>query len=948
MAAGLFSIAKEITLDFGSDYLAQLPVERRKLLSEITVAFNNKGLKSEFDYQVHLPSSLIAKLDGQVLHLSNLYESPTDTHEPLSLAIDGNGHRKLLTSEQFEDVSKEAYLKVPSEKYLGRFHIWKLNSILQEGSKNTKIIFEKYMSSSLEHILITIPANFFNADEDSLYLFSVRKGLKVIYHGLFRMLSIAIGLIEEVPKYSRNTIGTMVEKRKNEFIMASLATNAALDASVFRSCLYNIQLSKELRPEIKRIEDEQRSYWDRYKSNHRKQLLKKHKLLSPESTRSHREALVMNDLKNKEFEVLNHHFRTDAILSKLNPGYGVLVANHRSALKITDEETEKLNKILHEKGIEIRQQLVAKHSILSRIEGWLEPRVARQVEEFHQAILWMHLNEISTRLAANKLHLESYIGREEVKFKEVEERYRKELASVKRPAEIIEIECRIWNSEKWIVAASYRENGSISHYYPKMHETVSVPTDLFCWRLILVLHRTKGFFKNGLYYMMVENLWNGSLGLRAMFASSCSFLPHTIMDSRTGSIRDDPSFVRSTYIGNLEAALTRYREAHHRFEIARDIGLLGKGITRPFFSIYQFGLFGASLVVIAIGQPVLTAINAAVGIIFAATSPIWAPGCGVLMLIFCWILYDFDMARAEADMGSYYAIFPVLTNALDMTFRGLGPVVVKSAQSVFYDAPMAVIKGIFSYVRWGARSAWDYLLRGCLHSRMKVPGVNSFWAYRTHGPGLSSQYHYQVEPEIAIMAMQATLEMEELNLYTIHQKEKIDKPLIDFYGFFRNFMAPLVIDASFLPLTHALEAEKKRNHVLLREALDRREKNFSSVLYVPVSKRLLIRLTEENLQKTLNYSEHIVASFYIDHLTGLMDEEKTAAYWDSKGLDENDFEGLTGYYYTKAFHSDFLVPLQRMDYDFAIKVTQPSWKDIVTYFPYAAQETPKTNTESFI
>jgi hypothetical protein len=161
-------------------------------------------------------------------------------------------------------------------------------------------------------------------------------------------------------------------------------------------------------------------------------------------------------------------------------------------------------------------------------------------------------------------------------------------------------------------------------------------------------------------------------------------------------------------------------------------------------------------------------------------------------------------------------------------------------------------------------------------------------------------------------------------------------------------MAPLVIDASFLPLTHVLEAEKKWNHALLREALERREKKISSVLYVPVTKRLLIRLTEENLQKTLNYSEDIVASFYRDHLTGLMNERKTTAYWDSKGLDENDFEGLTGYYYTKAFHSDFLVPLQRMDDDFVIKVTQPSWKDIVTYFPYAAQETPKINTESFI
>jgi hypothetical protein len=51
----------------------------------------------------------------------------------------------------------------------------------------------------------------------------------------------------------------------------------------------------------------------------------------------------------------------------------------------------------------------------------------------------MHSDEISTRLAAKKLHLECYVYREVVKFKEEEERHRRELAGVKIPAYVMDV-----------------------------------------------------------------------------------------------------------------------------------------------------------------------------------------------------------------------------------------------------------------------------------------------------------------------------------------------------------------------------------------------------------------------------------------------------------------------------------------------------------------------------
>jgi hypothetical protein len=107
----------------------------------------------------------------------------------------------------------------------------------------------------------------------------------------------------------------------------------------------------------------------------------------------------------------------------------------------------------------------------------------------------------------------------------------------------------------------------------------------------------------------------------------------------------------------------------------------------------------------------------------------------------------------------------------------------------------------------------------------------------------------------------------------------------------------------------------------------------------------LVRLTQENLEKTLENSDHIATFLFKDHLAGWMEGQKTAACRESIDLDKNDFHGLTRHYQPKRFTLTFSYPCRD---DFAIKVTQPSWKDVTTYFSYAAQETPTTHTGLFI
>ena len=227
-----------------------------------------------------------------------------------------------------------------------------------------------------------------------------------------------------------------------------------------------------------------------------------------------------------------------------------------------------------------------------------------------------------------------------------------------------------------------------------------------------------------------------------------------------------------------------------------------------------------------------------------------------------------------------------------------------------------------------------------------MPGVDTFWARRTHGPGMSSLYHFQVGPEVAFVTLRAALEMEELNLFQKSQRARIDKPLNDYNKFFLEVARPFAIDASALPLTLELTEQKKENHEVLREAVSARRDSLNAALDCGDVNRLLIKLSQESLQSTLDLSLQTVTSFYYERLTGCMDGT-VGEYWGSKGLYEEDFDGLMRHFYGHAFGGEFLVPLQSTDKTFVIKVTQPSYRDFLTHFPYAIDEELAGAAETF-
>ena len=492
---------------------------------------------------------------------------------------------------------------------------------------------------------------------------------------------------------------------------------------------------------------------------------------------------------------------------------------------------------------------------------------------------------------------------------------------------------RIWRPKNWIL------NENQKRFYPSKYRVSNVYTDHHFWRWNLVAHRIVYILNDGMHSILVDNMWNGHLGLRALNPASLSYHPKWSMDKRTGTVSIDCDYKRSTYMGNLKATLTRYSELRLYFERTPDEGLLGKGITRPFFVTYQLMLCTAGVLVIGVGQPLFTIINIVISIFITMTAPIWAVFYSIFMLFLSFTIWDIDYPCQGQlfCLTQKFLLFPIPFQVFHILYWGLGQIIFKLAQCVVYDFPMFILKGLHAYVRYGARRVWDSIMMSILRTRMKVPGVDSFWARRIKGPGLSNSYFFQVEPEVAINALQATLDKEDLDHYVHRETKEINRPLRELIDFFKNLLQPLSLDASMLPEIHQLRIDESKHLKALNEATSVRYRDLArgaikSDLNNVVHK---IKLTEENLRSTMARSQVIVTKFYEERIATYIGADGTMKYWMDKDLFEDDFEGLTLHYYSKTFHKDFLTPLQRTDDDLIIKVVQPSFDDVVTFFPYS-------------
>lgn len=158
-----------------------------------------------------------------------------------------------------------------------------------------------------------------------------------------------------------------------------------------------------------------------------------------------------------------------------------------------------------------------------------------------------------------------------------------------------------------------------------------------------------------------------------------------------------------------------------------------------------------------------------------------------------------------------------------------------------------IVKLVFSVgiIRYWLRLLWDTTVFHLLiKNRGRVPASDSFVVKRVAGPGLTSDYYFQIRPEQALAAFEAKMEWDELGVYQHVMETKILQPQKDFSQFVEACFGPFSTQLSKSGPYKVLEKECQDLIGVLHEKLEKRRRDLQTGLSVGVKSKIKLTTAE--------------------------------------------------------------------------------------------------------
>lgn len=153
-------------------------------------------------------------------------------------------------------------------------------------------------------------------------------------------------------------------------------------------------------------------------------------------------------------------------------------------------------------------------------------------------------------------------------------------------------------------------------------------------------------------------------------------------------------------------------------------------------------------------------------------------------------------------------------------------------------------------IRYWLRLLWDTAtFHLIIKKRGRVPASDSFVVKRVAGPGLASDYYFQISPEQALAAFEAKMEWDELSAFQNVVENTILQPQKDFAQFvdacFGSFSTQLAKNGQY----KTLEKEAQDLMSVLHEKLERRRRDLQTGLSVTVKSKIKLTTNELKVSK---------------------------------------------------------------------------------------------------
>ncbi|MFA6092670.1 MAG: hypothetical protein WCU88_06570 [Elusimicrobiota bacterium] len=903
------------------------------------------------NFPVRLPSTVFSEDAGRIIDVKDLFKAPTsDEVYRLGTSEDGKGPR--LSAEQLAQIKKNGTFDVPSVDYPGQPHIWKLGGLLQKGQEAIRETLLRHQAAALEQVIVGIPDRVWKADR----LFSVRGGLQNLREGFTDALSLFIGFPETHP---REDVEEAIEKARRQYVLEMAERGSD-------TRLYDAKLMAEASSVVYDIARSSSEEWEKRSADVQAAIEKelKDKGVAAEQ--------VPQLLADRMVEAQNQAF-FDAILAsptlgKLSPGLGGLLVEHARAELLVRRAAQDLQRETAAFAAKTLVELEARFPVRSRIRAWLTEQARAASEKQFMDRARNLQADLPAMLRKAGLAREAYFLELDISFYNYEEgALRARLEGERETNAAFEHHRIIWRPSKWKVEKWTSPDGDVHLYTLNTLQTIRVESKDWGWRLRNMFVRMWTWTNNAAHLLIFENLVNGPLGWRSLLGDEPFLYRWT---AQTGIVElEGPA--RGTLRSRVKGFYTQRRAILDDFGQRKNYGLLGKGVKRFFLGFYtDLGLAALIPAATIAGQITLTLLNTAASSALAITAWIWGPAAAVIAWLCQAAVFDFEgthygrsrwlkglgqaggwgVGLAGLFAASFFIsipawalwlapvpmlaalnprLFPLLGAAKKAAILGVGNILAGAAGTVLHGG--ASIAAIASgAARTGLRTPWDAAMRVVLSRRGRIPsGDERFVVYRIAGPGLSSEYFFQVSPDLVLVALQAGLESSALGLYDADASELIRLPRRTFEEALAALDAVTGRRGGYeekSPAFSQLSEHEKAQLSDLKRAVAERAQLYDRLLGMPKGQRvkLAAREYEPTLQKAVVLTKNFHEKLFKD--SG-WDADKVRAFWKQSGLAQNDWEGLARTRLEGIFGESVLLPLEETDKDLKIEVQAPGLGD---------------------
>ncbi|XP_058795012.1 uncharacterized protein LOC131666391 isoform X2 [Phymastichus coffea] len=905
----------------------------------------------------------LARKKHQQFHLRDMFVAPS-FDELDAVAVDAKGEPRRLTSKQLESIRERGEFEVDSINFAGQVHRWRLSGLLQRGRDRRRDALLRDLAVATRFVVVT------GKNRIISHCFSVSESLKALLTGLLRLLDILIG----VPSLQAQNLDVKIREERCRYLVAELVCKPEYEDSLELLCgfirrqlqrattekfeveresqmlpvpvpfvfgtpggaavdlrLFSRDIIKKALPILVTILERETRGWFLHFREKLISELRALKKSDEEIEREVNEAVMREYLQRVYTSILSH-----PDLATLGEGIPQLLVQQAQSVVLMHRAVENVQRKLAKTKEALKERIDREHPVLSRIGPWMRDRMREAEAKFIEECEWSAHEEALALCNQQNLQQTSYFLNRDLTFmREREPVLLKELRKVKTPTRSFQWPTQIWLPRNWIIRRSFQGQSEIiptvlsntptSITTPRTdpnqpvflveREIVhSTTTRWPMWRWINYVSRTWCWTWNAMFLFGVAIPWCSPLSLRALLLVN-PFTPDLELSQLNGTLFPRKSSQTPTLYSRLTTLWRHISKSRTHFETEPDTGFIGKGMTRHINRLWNYGgkgLLGTLAILFVF--PVACLIISFASLFVALTAFMWMPMVTLALHTFMALVIDLD--SPESCRNRYLVVMETLI--WNIGIQGcLQPIAALFVAGIVCPVVSFIILTV-SVIRYWIRVMWDTaMFHSVIKNRGRIPASDSFIVKRIAGPGLASDYCYQIRPEQALAAFEAKLELDELLAYQQEMERLITQPQRDFTQFVEACFGPFAASLEKTKEPYkSLEKEARDLVAALHEKLDRRRKDLQTGLGVAV--RSKIKLSTNDLKIVIQQGALMLERHYPTHVFARMTSQEDD-FWENKGLGVNDWAGLAGLMYADIFSLDFLQSLDEADTKFKLE-----------------------------